>query len=57
MAWVEDVGGARDAARLLDCSTVSVYKWLSGERRPRPELAEKIEELSGGSVSKEEWFW
>jgi DNA-binding transcriptional regulator YdaS (Cro superfamily) len=55
--WVTEVGGARAAAETLAVAEVTVWKWLSGERRPRPELAAKIEAASDGRVRKESLIW
>jgi len=56
-SWVSSVGGAKAAAELIGCSPVAVRKYISGERRPRPELAEKIEDVSDGQISRVSWYW
>jgi DNA-binding transcriptional regulator YdaS (Cro superfamily) len=55
--WVTEVGGARAAAETIGIAEVTVWKYLSGDRRPRPEIAAKIERLSGGRVRKEALIW
>lgn len=55
--WVTSVGGATAASKLIGCSQVAVRKYVSGERRPRPEMAEKIEKASHGKIRRESWYW
>jgi len=55
--WVTEVGGARAAAEVIGVAEVTVWKYLSGDRRPRPEIAQRIEEVSGGRVRKESLIW
>jgi transcriptional regulator with XRE-family HTH domain len=43
-----------EAARRLDVSESTVSLILSGDRRPSPELAQKIIRVSEGKVSLEE---
>lgn len=56
-AWVRDAGGAVVVAKLLECSEVSVYKYMNGERRPRPEMAGRIETASAGRIPRGSWYW
>ena len=55
--WVTEAGGARAAAERVGVAEVTIWKYLAGERRPRPEIAAKIEEVSGGRVRKESLIW
>ena len=43
-----------DAARKLDVSESTVSLIVSGDRRPSPELAQRMVNESGGKVSLEE---
>ena len=56
-AWVKSCGGARKAALKVGCSTASVRKYLTGDRRPSPEIAYRIEKQSDGRVMRELWYW
>ena len=55
--WVTEAGGAKAAAERIGVAEVTVWKWLAGERRPRPELAARIEAVSDGRVRKESLIW
>lgn len=55
--WVREVGGGKAAAELAGVSEVSIWKYLSGERRPSPEVAARIERVSDGAVRKERLIW
>jgi DNA-binding transcriptional regulator YdaS (Cro superfamily) len=56
-AWVQSVGGAAQAADLLNVTPDAIYKWLKGHRLPRPAMAEKIERISGGAVPRASLLW
>ena len=55
--WVGEIGGTASAAQVLGCSIVSVRKYISGERRPKPDLAARIETESKGKVPRVDWYW
>lgn len=54
--WVKTVGRAR-AAEMIGCSLPSIDKYRTGERRPSAEMALKIEQVSGGAVSRMSLLW
>jgi DNA-binding transcriptional regulator YdaS (Cro superfamily) len=56
-AWVNKVGGADAAAKLLGVTPDAVRKWMRGDRCPRPAMAAKIEQISLGEVSRSALFW
>lgn len=47
---------ANDFAARADISQPYVSRLLSGERFPRPEMVERIEEATGGKVTAGDWF-
>ena len=49
--FVEWAGGAKEAAALLSCSTVLVYKLMKGERAVTHRTARKIIEVGGKRFS------
>jgi DNA-binding transcriptional regulator YdaS (Cro superfamily) len=55
--YVKNAGGPSAVAKRLGVSVESIQKWASGERRPRPEQALAIEQLTGGAIPKERWYW
>ena len=57
LEFVRESGGAPAVAKQLGVSVESIQKWSRGERRPRPDQALAIENLSGGVVKKEKWYW
>ena len=46
----------REFAEEIDVSERAVIKWLRGERRPRPELIEKIRLATAGAVQPNDFF-
>lgn len=48
--WVTDIGPTRVAIETR-VTPSTVYKWVAGERLPRPELALRLVEISHGSIS------
>ena len=48
--------GIRDAAMLFGVRPVTIYKWRTGERRPRPDLAWHIERVTAGAVTMREIY-
>lgn len=55
--WVKSVGGPAKAAELLGVTPGAVRHWLNGIRRPRAGMAEHIEQISCGRVSRESLMW
>lgn len=53
--WVTNVTPGRVVAELRSAghplTTAAVYKWVAGERVPRPEIALRLVEISGGELS------
>lgn len=49
--WVAEQGGPAKAALILGITDSAVRHYLSGRRRPRPEVARLIERKSAGRVS------
>lgn len=53
--WVTDITVPRVVEELrtsgYPLTDSAVYKWISGERTPRPEVAIRLVELSGGQLS------
>jgi transcriptional regulator with XRE-family HTH domain len=43
-------------ARLVGASEGGIRKWLTGERVPRPEAVRKIQEVTGGAVTANDFF-
>ena len=54
---VADAGGVKVFAELINVTPAAVYHYLSGYRRPKPEVALKIEQATGGRVTKESLIW
>lgn len=50
-------GGLRAVSKQIGVSYEAAQKWANGERRPRPDQALLIEQMSNGSVRKERWYW
>jgi DNA-binding XRE family transcriptional regulator len=48
--WVTDIGSTR-IAHEIGVTRSTVYKWVAGERLPRPEMALRLVEISHGSIS------
>ncbi len=48
--WVDDVGGIKSAAKLLEETPRTVRSWYYAERAPRQQSAENIIQKSGGAV-------
>jgi hypothetical protein len=48
--WVTDTSPTR-VAHAAGVTPSTVYKWVAGERVPRPEMALRLVELSHGSIS------
>jgi hypothetical protein len=48
--WVTDTGPTR-VAYAAGVTPWSVYKWVAGERIPRPDMALRLVELSDGAIS------
>ncbi len=55
--FVRQQGGNENAARILGMSPHTIVSLKKGARRVRPDLALRIEELSGGKISKESLVW
>lgn len=53
--WVADVTPSaicsRLAAERMPVTQGAVYKWVAGERLPRPEVALKLVEISGEAIT------
>jgi DNA-binding transcriptional regulator YdaS (Cro superfamily) len=43
-------------AELIGVSYQSVYKYITGERRPRPNILAKISEATGGQVTANDFY-
>lgn len=48
--WVTDIGSTR-IAHEIGVTRSTVYKWVAGERLPRPDVALRLVELSAGAIS------
>ena len=55
--YVDQVGGTSEAARRLGVSRQAVGHWLTGIRRPSPDIAEKIETDTHGAIRAEWVIW
>lgn len=53
--WVADLTPSRVALELrgagLPVTESAVYKWVAGQHAPRPDIALRIVEISGGRLS------
>jgi DNA-binding transcriptional regulator YdaS (Cro superfamily) len=47
----------RDLARLIGCGKSMAYYLLSGQRRPSPNMASRIERATGGAVTRLELLY
>jgi len=54
-AWVDSVGGSREAARLLDVSRSYVDMIRSGDRSPGLVTAYRIEVRTDGAITMRAW--
>ena len=54
---VTAAGGVKAFAALIGVTPAAVYHYISGHRRPRPEIAEKIEQATNGRIKKENLIW
>ena len=55
VAWVEGVGGSREAARLLGVSRSYVDMIRSGDRSPGLRTAYRIEQHTDGEIRMQAW--
>ncbi len=55
-AWIQKVGGSREAARLLDVSRSYIDMIKNGQRSPGLRTAEKIERLTDGAITMQSWI-
>jgi len=55
--FVNDCGGRKQAAEQIGCSYQLVCFILSGARQVSKEMAERVEELSGGKYPRCEVLW
>jgi len=56
VAWVETVGGSREAARLLAVSRSYVDMIRSGDRSPGLVTAFRIEKRTKGAIRMQAWI-
>lgn len=56
-SWVSEVGGTNKAAEILHVTPGAIRHWVNGIRRPRPEMAEKIEKVSNGRINRTSLLW
>lgn len=56
VAWVDRVGGSREAARLLGVSRSYVDMIRSGDRSPGLNTAFRIERLTDGAIRMQGWI-
>lgn len=50
LAWVDQVGGQANVARLLGVTRGAVNHWTRGRTQITPDMARKIERVSRGKV-------
>lgn len=55
IAWVEEIGGSREAAALLEVSRSYVDMIKSGDRTPGLRTAYRIEQLTGKRITMQAW--
>lgn len=50
-------GGVAAFAKKVGVSPAAIYHYMTGFRHPRPKIALRIEQKTGGSVKKESLLW
>lgn len=50
-------GGVAAFAKKIGVTPGAVYHYMSGYRHPRPQIALRIEQKTGGAVKKESLLW
>lgn len=55
--FVKWAGSTRKAAELLDTSASTVSRLATGQQRMTADVAEQVEQVSGGAFRKERVMW
>jgi DNA-binding transcriptional regulator YdaS (Cro superfamily) len=54
--WVYDNGGVAALAQQLDVPRMTVYRWMTGARMPRPAMMARIVAATGGAVTPADFY-